>query len=820
MNIVIIGGVAGGASFAARMRRLNETANITVIERGRYVSFANCGLPYHISETIPNREDLILKTPEDFKLNYNVDVRVEHEALSINRKNKTVAIKNLNNNEIYTMSYDKLVLSPGAKPFVPPTNGVEAKDFFVLRDVPDLDKIKKAIKDKNARRALVLGGGFIGIEVVENLIEAHIETHLVELAPQVMIPFDIEMANILHKEIKKYGVNLYLSTKVADVLKKENYYHVTLSTGVSFDVDLMICATGVKPEGDLAKAAGLKVTERNAIMVNKSMQTSDPDIYGLGDALVIEHAVLKKEVPIPLAGPANKQARIAANNIAGIKDEYKGSVATAIAKVFSLAAASTGLNERQLKENKFNYSSLYIHPFSHAGYYPGAKQMTIKALFEPIDGVLYGAQIIGADGADKRIDVFATAIQAGMSVYALKDLDLAYAPPFGSAKDPINMLGFVAHNQQEGLVSFVSPIDTSVLESSTIVDVRTPEEYSMGRVPKAINIPLYELRQNLTKISKEKSVVVYCTVGIRSYNAFRILKQNGFKNVYNLSGGFKNYQNFTYDPNKDKSIVKANQNNTFAAKHEYEAKTDSTANVSKELHLEGVQCPGPIMAIKKALDSISNGEVIKAYVSDAGFAKDIEGFCKSTGNTLIETKIEKDKIVVCVAKGGACMSSLNNITNKENKKTIVVFSDSLDRAMATFIIANGARAMGSEVTLFFTFWGLNLLKKEKSGRVSKNLLEKMMGQMMPKGPKAVKLSKMNMLGLGTKMMKYVMGSKNVDSLTSLITKAHDSGIKLVACSMTMEIMGIKKEELLDGVEIGGVASYLSEAERANLNLFI
>ncbi len=810
MKVCIVGGVAGGASAAARLRRLDEKAEIIMFERGEYISFANCGLPYHISGKIAQRSSLILQQPESFNRRFNVDVRVKSEVLSIDRENMEITIKNLVDGKEYKESYDKLILSPGAAPFIPPVKGRESDHFMSLRNIPDLDKIIETIKNKNAEKAVVIGGGFIGIEVAENLSEMGIETHLVELMDQVLTPVDREMANILHEKLEEQGIRLHLADGVKEVGEKD----VLLNSGTKLQADVVISAVGVKPEVNLAENAGLKIGMRGGIVVDGHMRTSDENIFAAGDAVEVTHYVTETTELIPLAGPANKHGRIIADNICGISSTYDNTQGTGIVKVFNLQVAFTGINEKQAIKEGVAYKAIHLHPANHANYYPGACPLTVKVLFNTENGKVLGAQAIGSEGADKRIDVIATAIRGGMTVYDLENLELAYAPPFGSAKDPVNMAGFVGTNLIKGIVKSVTYDEVDTLDKPLFVDVRTPVETDLGSVPGAVKVPVDDMRERLNELPKDRDLVIYCKVGIRAYIAYRILAQNGYDRVYNLSGGYTTYGHYTW---------KSNGNRTFTGDSTPSGGCCSGGSCddkeAETLDLCGVQCPGPIMKIRERLDELENGDRVKAISTDPGFAKDLPAFCHATGNRVINTEVKESKYVAVIEKGAAPVEGNSPVGGGKNKN-LIIFSNDLDRAMASFIIANGAKAMGSEVSLFFTFWGLNLLRKDSGEKVKKGLMDRMFGFMMPKGTDRQVLSKMNMMGMGTKMMKMVMKKKNVSSLSELLMNAVDSGIKLVACSMTMDIMGIKQEELIPGVTIGGVAQYLDEADRSNLNLFI
>ncbi|WP_427981502.1 FAD-dependent oxidoreductase [Agarivorans sp.] len=554
-KIVIVGGVAGGASAAARARRLSEDAEIIMLERGPFISFANCGLPYHIGGDIEQRDALLLQTPESFKARFNVDVRVQHEVLSIDRQQKTVTIRDLINQQDYQESYDALVLSPGAAPIVPPIPGIQNARTFSLRNVPDMDKIIASINHKQPKHATVVGGGFIGIEMAEALIQRGINTSLVELAPQIMAPVDPEMASPLHQELRHHGVDLRLGVALEAVFapageetKEElanedsEILQLRLSNGEVLETELLIMAIGVKPETTLAKLAGLELGELGGIKVNAKLQTSDPAIYAVGDAIEDPEFVTGDAALIPLAGPANRQGRMAANNIFGANEQYQRSQGTAICKIFDVAVASTGLNEKTLQRKGLDYDKVYVHAASHASYYPGAHPVTLKLLFHPETGVIYGAQATGKDGIDKRIDVLAVAQRAGMSVFDLQHLELTYAPPFGSAKDVINQAGFVAANSISGNTRLCHSDEINqASEQQLILDVRNPGELEkLGAIPGAVNIPVDQLRERINELPKDKEILIYCMVGLRGNVAYRQLVNHGFK-AKNLTGGYKTW---------------------------------------------------------------------------------------------------------------------------------------------------------------------------------------------------------------------------------------------------------------------------------------
>ncbi len=537
-KILIVGGVAGGASAAARLRRLDETAKIIMLERGDYISFANCGLPYHIGGTIENRGDLLLQTPEGFQKRFNVEVRTKNEVVKIDRNKKQLEILDRDSGDTYVEEYDQLILSPGAEPVRSPIPGIESERIFTLRNVQDTDKINAFIDAHQPKRAVIIGGGYIGLEMAENLRERGMLVAVVEMLDQVMPLMDKEMAGLLHDQLHRHNVALWLNDAVVSFQESDDRLTVGLKSDMELSCDFAILAIGVRPEVKLAKEANLEIGPTGGIKVGPDLRTSDPDIYAIGDAIEVQDFVLGKPVLVPLAGPANKQGRMAADNICGKNRTYNGTQGTAILKVFDLTAAMTGANEKTLAKSNVAYEKLYIHPANHVGYYPGAKQMHIKLLFTKPEGKILGAQIVGSDGVDRRIDLFAVAIRAGLTVFDLQELELAYAPPYGSGKDAVNMAGFAASNMLEGTVD-VAHWD-QLEDGDFILDVRTSGEFKRAHVPSAVNIPVDELRNRLNELPKESAIHAYCVVGIRSYIACRILMQNGFT-VKNISGGFLTY---------------------------------------------------------------------------------------------------------------------------------------------------------------------------------------------------------------------------------------------------------------------------------------
>ncbi|GAB4274149.1 MAG: CoA-disulfide reductase [Candidatus Rifleibacteriota bacterium] len=814
MKILIVGGVAGGASAAARARRLNEDAEIILFERGEYISFANCGLPYHVSDVIDSRDKLLVTTPEIMAAKFNIDVRTRNEVLEIDRQRKMLLVRDHVKNEDYGEEYDYLILSPGAAPIKPSIPGIDNDGIYSLRNLEDMDRIKE--RAKNAKDAVVVGGGYIGLEMTEALRHMGINVVLVELAPQVMGPSDPEMAAMLHTEIEMNGVQLRLGQSVTSFEPSEDRLKVVLSSGEKYMADLVVMAIGVKPENKLAKEAGLDIGVTGGIKVNAKMQTSDPSIYAVGDAVEVVDFVTGKPALIPLAGPANRQGRIAVDNIMGIEREYKNTQGSAVCKVFDLTFAMTGLSEKQALKNDIKYDKVFVHAANHASYYPGATSISLKLIFDPGDGRVLGAQAVGLDGVDKRIDVLAVAVRAGLTVFDLEEMELVYAPPYGSAKDPVNYAGMVASNLLRGLAKHFHVKDIEKFDDGKkLLDVRTKEEVLAGAIPGALHIPLHEIRERINELSKDKEYMVYCQAGLRGYLAYRILEQKGFK-ASNLDGGYKTYLMVNQNALYDKREMTDDAGAVDDANNE---KAEKSFNIVKQIDVSGLQCPGPISRLRKAIEEIAMGDAIEVIATDPGFAADVPAWCRSTGNeTVVIEKIAGGKYRAVVRKANKkdCIA----ITSCQKKMTNVVFSNDLDKAMAALIIANGAAAAGYKTTLFFTFWGLSLLRKEPDKPVEKNIVEKMFGMMLPKGVHGLKLSKMNMGGMGTAMMHKVMNDKKVASLEDLLKSAIDNGVRLVACSMSMDVMGIKESELIDGVEIGGVAMYIDELSSSNAGLFI
>ncbi|HQH95088.1 MAG TPA: FAD-dependent oxidoreductase [Rectinema sp.] len=845
---IIVGGVAGGASTAARLRRLNEHAEIVLFERGPYISYANCGLPYYAGETIKERERLFVMTPEKFNAWLNVDVRIRTEVTSIDREAKKIRARELDSGREYSLEYNALVLSPGAEPIKPPIPGIEDPRIFTLRSVSDIDHIKEYLDTKRPERIIVVGGGFIGLEMAENLHARGSFVTIVEALDQVMNPIDFEMAALVHQHLKQKNVELYLSSAVLKFEEAGSRIVAVLADGTRLDADMIVLSIGVRPETAIAKAAGLETTPNGAILVNENLQTSDPAIYALGDAIAFPHPVLDMAMPVPLAGPANKQARVVADNIAkgpGTR-KWHGAIGTSIAKVFDITVAAAGVAEKLLRRNNIPCISIITHGSSHASYYPGAQPLTIKTIFTP-DGTLLGAQVVGYDGVDKRIDLIADYIRRKAKVTELGEIEHAYAPPFSSAKDPVNIAGMVAENVLAGLSRHLQWHEVKAFQEKGgfVLDVRTPEEFSIGAIPGAKNIPLDSLRQNLGEIPQDREVLIYCGVGLRGYLAERILRQNGWTSIANLSGGYKTWEIAT-EPQSNKGIYKPGfvgfqsglgkgsqelLHTTFAEGSGMPESFAAKSQTIVQVDACGLQCPGPIMRLKTEIDKLPEGGRVVIRSTDPGFVRDAGAWCKVTGNLLISME-ESNGTYTAMIEKTAKQSAMAVAQETEGIRgepfvqmtakgaTIIVFSNDFDRALASFVLANGAAAAGKDVTMFFTFWGLSVIRKPNAPRVAKDFMGRMFGMMLPKHAGGLSLSHMNFGGIGPKLMKSRMKSKNIDMLETMMSQARQAGVHFIACQMSMDIMGVKHEELLDGVEVGGVATYMEAATEGNVNLFI
>ncbi|MGL5085188.1 MAG: FAD-dependent oxidoreductase, partial [Clostridium sp.] len=732
-RVLIVGGVAGGASAAARLRRLDENIEIIMFERGEHISFANCGLPYYIGETIKNRDALLLQTPKKMDDRFKVNVRINSEVIGIDTDNKKVKVKSKEDGE-YEEGYDYLILAPGAKPIQPNIPGGNSEKIFTLRNVWDTDRIKNYVDNSEIKSAVVIGGGYIGVEMAENLKERGLDVTIIEAAPHVLAPFDSEFSALVEKELNENGVSIILNDMVKGFKDTEDGIDVILASEKQVKTQIVISAIGVMPDTAFIKSSGVELGERGHVKVNEHMMTNKENVFAVGDAISVRDYVNGEESFIPLAGPANRQGRIVADNIAGINSSYKGTMGTSIIKVFDMVAASTGNNERTLNRYNIKYKKVYLYPMSHASYYPNATQLSLKVLYD-LEGKVLGAQALGYEGVDKFIDVIATVIKFGGTMEDLTELELAYAPPFSSAKSPANMAGFIAQNEMRGLEKLITLEELKSYDESKqiLLDVREKNEIEInGGIPNFINIPVDKLRENLETLDKNKEIIVSCAVGVRGHIASRILLQNGFK-VRNLTGGHKVYKNWDYkaevieknnDTNKNDSDDNNNSGSELNLGQNLEEKTkvdvkeeaaveqEATKKEIIELDATGLSCPGPLMKVKTVMDGIKTGDILKIKASDPGFYRDIQSWSSKTNNSLLNVEKNKGIIEATIQKGDGLEEAVLTVADEKilakqiKGQTIVVFSGDLDKAIASFIIANGAATMGKKVTMLFTFWGL------------------------------------------------------------------------------------------------------------------
>ena len=808
MKTVIIGGVAAGASAAARLRRLDENMEIVLLEKGEFISYANCGLPYHLGGVIPERENLLVMTNEKFRAWMNVDVRTNSEAIAINRAEKTVLVRN--GEREYAERYDKLALAPGAVPTAPKTPGDDDPRVMKLWTIADMDRVLTRL-NAGAKRAVIVGAGFVGLEAAENLRERGLDVTIVQRSDHVLPTVDSETAVPLAAELASQGIALQFGRVVSSYHAEGDAFFVDLDNGEKLPADFVVVSVGVRPNSRLAQDAGLECGDRGHIVVNEYLQTSDPDIYAAGDAVEVLDPIFGGKTAIPLAGPANKQGRIVADNIAGRSSRYSGSLGTSVVKVGALTAASVGLTEKRLIALKKSYKKIYIHPSSNASYYPGATRLDLKLIFGD-DGTIYGAQIVGRKGVDKRIDTIAQAMRSGKKAPELGELELAYAPPYSSAKDPVNFAGFVAEDVLSGLTDVVYP--DAIPEDAVVLDVREPVEHELGAIPGALNIPLGQLRARLSELDKSKLIVCHCQVGLRGYLAERILKQNGFR-AANLSGGWLTWKAFHPDPPKVKRVAMIDQTNAPVEK----IVSNQTAAPKKTLDVRALPCPGPIVKIKSEMNALQNGESIRLMAAPT-FENDLFHWSQTSGNSVVNLERKPDWIEADVVKGSPAPTAERSVGSGEQSAAIIVFSNDFDKAMAALILANGLAASGVNVGMFFTFWGLSILRKDAVVARKRSFMAKMFAKMLPRGANKLSLSKMNMFGPGTQMMKQVMAKQNVLTLPELIQSARDAGVKFIACDMAMGVMGMTKEDLIDVDEIAGVAAFAELARNSNNTLFI
>lgn len=798
MKTVIIGGVAAGASAAARLRRLDESMEIVLLERGAYISYANCGLPYHLGGVIPERDSLLVMPEKKFKAWFNIEIRTQNEAVALDRQEKRVTVRRADGSE-YTESYDKLLLATGSSPVAPALPGADDPRIHSLWTIPDMDALGALVKD-GAEKAVVVGGGFIGLEAAENLRERGLHVTVIQHSGHVLPSVDREMAYLLGEELASNGVDVRLNSELSRFRREGNSLFAVLGDGSELAADLVVMSVGVKPNSGLAESAGLELGARGHIVVNERLQTSDPDIYAAGDAVEVIDRVSGRKTAIPLAGPANKQGRIAADNIAGRSSVYRGSWGASVIKIGALTAAGIGMTEAKLKQLGVEYHKIYTHPASNASYYPGGSQLHLKLMFGT-DGRILGAQAVGMKGVDKRLDVIGTAMQSGRIAPELAELELAYAPPFNSAKDPVNFLGMIAQNVLDGTTH---PAYADALPSDALIlDVREAAEHQAGAIPGAVNLPLGQLRSRLNELDRSRELIVSCQVGLRGYLAERILRQNGFS-VRNLSGGYLTWK-YTHAEVPAPTVSAPVRNVPPEAS-------------GRMLDVRTLACPGPVVRLKTEMETLSAGETLRLLAAGS-FAPDLEAWVRSSGNELLGMTREADHLEAVLRKAGAEKAETAPVPS-ERSAAIVLFSNDLDKAMAALIIACGMAAAGKKVGIFFTFWGLSVLRRDPAPAVRKNLLSRMFGWMLPKGASKLTLSKMNMGGAGTAMMKHVMMEQNVTPLPDLLKQARELGVRFVACEMAMDVMGITREELIEVDEVAGVASFVEMAKDGGSTLFI
>jgi NADPH-dependent 2,4-dienoyl-CoA reductase/sulfur reductase-like enzyme/peroxiredoxin family protein/rhodanese-related sulfurtransferase/TusA-related sulfurtransferase len=816
---LIVGGVAAGMSAAARLRRLDESAEIVVLERGEHVSYANCGLPYYVGDRIAERDQLLLQTPESFRQRFNVEVRIRHEVVGVAPGSRSLRVRDLESGREFDEQYDKLLLAPGGSPVRLPIPGSDHPAVHTMWTIPDTDRIRALLDGGKVGSALIVGGGFIGLEMAENLHARGLDVTVVEAAAQVLPPLDFEMAAMVHRELRLKGVCCLLQHGVRSFTAGPGGSVIAaLNTGATVAADIVVMAVGVAPNTKFLAGSGIELNHRGHIVVDEFLRTSCDGIYAAGDAIEVANPLTGEKCALPLAGPANKQGRIAADNMHGAgSSSYRGTMGTAIAKVFDLDVALTGLSERSCKSQHIPCNSVIIHPNDHAGYYPGATKLSLKLVFSPESRAVLGAQAVGYGGVDKRIDVIATAIQGGMTVDDLCEIEHAYAPPYSSAKDPVNLAGFAAQNILDGLCGSITWRELRAADAASyfLLDVREAMEFALGNVEGAVNIPLEELRSRLDELPRDRQIIIICRVGLRGYLAARILAGHGFTGCLNLSGGYETYHLAT----GEQTLAAAPPPVSLEQKVE-KIMQCASENQRKAIEVNacGLQCPGPVLRLKKEMDAVAPGELIAISASDPGFYSDVQAWARATGNLVRELESSKGTVRALVEKG---VPPQQAVAAGGNDKTIVVFSGDLDKIIASFVIANGALAMGRKVTMFFTFWGINALRKqEQPAGLGKNLIEAAFGMMMPRGSRKLALSRMSMGGIGGKLIRGIMKNKNVPSLEEMMALAIRGGAQLVACQMSMDLMGIRREELIEGIEIGGVAAYLEASEHADNNLFI
>lgn len=800
-KVIIVGGVAGGASCAARLRRLDEAAEIILLERGNAVSFANCGLPYHISGCIAKRDALILQTPESLHSRFNLDVRLQATVTAIDRAGKRVHVTDGQTGKTYTETYDVLVLSPGAEPVAPPIQGLDgAQRVHRLRTLADMDAIIADLPD--AKHATVIGGGFIGLEVAENLRERGLEVALVEGAAQVLAPLDPEVAAPLHTELVSQGIDLRLNTQVTAFA--DDGKRITLADGSDLHTDFAVLAIGVRPETDLAKAAGLTLGARDAILVNDQLQTSDPAIYAIGDAIQVKDFVLGYDTLVPLAGPANRQGKLAADHICGRPVRYQGTLGTSVLKCFRLTAASCGNNEKTLQRLDLPYQALHLYPSDHAGYYPNANALLLKVLYRPSDGALYGAQCVGFSEVHKTIDTLATAIYGGLSVYDLADLELCYAPPYSTAKSPVNFAGYVAQNVRDGFaIRPATCLDDLAASDAYILDVRTPAEYKAGHLPEAAFIPLDDLRDRLDELPTDRTIYIHCAVGLRGYYAARLLTQKGY-DVVNLGGGFRLYKSVK-DQLKAKPLPAPPATATPAPAAAAPAEAPAAES---DIDVTGLQCPGPVVEVARRLSQAPAGSRWR-IIAPAGQADEIRRACTPLADRLTEEA--GDGTTIFHLTLGA------QETSAPKGLSLILYTADPQKIAAALTLAANTRSRGIPVDAVFAFWGLRALAKlpDAAPFVPRSELSRRLSQAAD-FLNRFHLDKADQLA---NRLRRTAGERGRDALDQALTQAQASGVNLLACGLSMEAFALSSGDLIDSARRIDLPGYLQRDKR-HTTLFI
>lgn len=829
---LIIGGSAAGAAVAARLRRLDEHQDIVIYEKGSEISYASCGLPYYIGDVLPSRNSLIVTPVETFSHKYRTVVRTFSEVVSINSEKKEITVRDLKDGRKYTDTYDSLVIAAGASPVLPKSiKGIDLPQVTSLRTVDDAERIKKLIVDKKISSVVIAGGGFIGVELAENLVAMQVDTTIVELKSEVIGVFDEEFGRLMSGELRCNGVSVITETGITGFSAgsdDDRKIVAELSDGSRITADLVVMALGITPNTGFAGGIGLNMDSRGYILVNEYFETGIPGIYAAGDIVAVRHMVNQKQISSALAGPAARGARIISNRIAGLKDAggFAGTCGSGIVKAFNLECAVTGFSEQFIQSaglvKDTDYFTVMVTQNNHVGWYPGAKKLHIKGIFEKHTGRILGLEVAGATGTDKIVDVASALILKKGTWEDLVDLDLSYAPQFNAPKSPLNMLGFTAQNIALGLekqidvkelTGIIANRRNNANDNCFLLDVREPAEVSVYALPFFTNIPLGQLRERLGEIPQDKKVIITCAVGVRAWNAARILAASGIDTAV-LTGGASFFRDYTTAIVKTDSDNRKKEHPKSHGVDRVNGRTDNDEvgkNIEfgkKEMLLDcrGLQCPGPIVKLSDNLEKIRSGNVdrIKVLASDPGFLNDVQAFVSMQEGVQLESCVSKDgdfeAVITSVGAKDAAVTGIGYTPAINKKQTIVVFSGDMDKVMASLVIANAALASGMEVTLFFTFWGLKAITRN--------------------GIKSLPLSKFNFLGLGRWMMKKVMRLKKISQPDELLADAMKKGVRIIACSMSMDVMNIKQEDLIPGVEIGGAAQYLAETRTTGNNLFI